>query len=184
MATFSHVMHEGHREQVGRLELLRTVADSIGSFPTTTLRESIGHAYHVVTQHLLPHAQAEESFLYPAVGRLLCAPEATDTMRRDHVEVIELVEELETLWLRLFYAPVRPSDEQALRRVLYGLYTILRLHLAKEEEIYLPLLEAHLSTEEGDRLVDAMEESIAEAKSRLHMSTRHERMDQVFASTR
>jgi len=88
-------------------------------------------------------------------------------MSRDHLEVIRLTEELETLRLHLFYAPLSESSEKALRRVLYGLYAITKLHLAKEEEIYLPLLEARLHSEEVDRMVEAMERTVNEAKSSL-----------------
>jgi iron-sulfur cluster repair protein YtfE (RIC family) len=88
-------------------------------------------------------------------------------MSRDHLEVIRLTEELEALRLHLFYAPLSESDEQALRRVLYGLYAIVKLHLAKEEEIYLPILEAHLSASEVAHLVEAMERTVNEAKSSL-----------------
>jgi iron-sulfur cluster repair protein YtfE (RIC family) len=95
-------------------------------------------------------------------------------MSRDHLEVIRLTEELEALRLHLFYAPVSESDEQALRRVLYGLHAIIKLHLAKEEEIYLPLLEARLSAEEVDHLVEAMERTVTEAKSNLRMIDPHE----------
>jgi hypothetical protein len=48
------------------------------------------------------------------------------------------------------------SSEQSandLRRVLYGLYAILKLHLAKDEELYTPLLELHLSDEEAHGLI-------------------------------
>jgi len=117
--------------------------------------------------HLIPHAQAEEQVLYPTVGRLLRTLEATDTMSRDHLEIIRLTEELESLRLHLFYAPLTESEEQALRRVLYGLYAIIKLHLAKEEEIYLPILEAHLHPEEVDRMVEGMERTVNEAKSNL-----------------
>lgn len=41
-----------------------------------------------------------------------------------------------------------------------------KLHLAKEEEIYLPLLEARLSAEEGAHLVEATEQVVAEARYR------------------
>jgi iron-sulfur cluster repair protein YtfE (RIC family) len=118
-------------------------------------------------QQLIPHAQAEEQVLYPTVGRLLRALEATETMSRDHLEVIRLTEELEALRLHVFYAPVNESDKQALRRVLYGLYAIIKLHLAKEEEIYLPIVEARLPAEEVDGLVKAMERTVTEAKSSL-----------------
>jgi iron-sulfur cluster repair protein YtfE (RIC family) len=170
MATLPQVVRDGHRELVARSELLRTVADSIGSVPTESLRAGVGQAYTFLIHQLIPHAQAEEQVLYPTVGRLLRALEAPDTMSRDHLEVIRLTEELEALRLHLFYAPLSESDERALRRILYGLYAIIKLHLAKEEEIYLPILEARLPAEEVDRLVEAVERTIAEAKSSLGMS--------------
>jgi iron-sulfur cluster repair protein YtfE (RIC family) len=169
MAALPQVIRDEHKEQVARIELLRTVADSIGSAPTESLREGVGQACSFLIHQLLPHAQAEEQVWYPTVGRLLHALEATDTMSRDHLEVIRLTEELEALRLHLFYAPLSESDEQALRRVLYGLYAIIKLHLAKEEEIYLPILEARLPAEEVDRLVEAMESTVTEAKSSLRM---------------
>ena len=66
------------------------------------------------------------------------------------------------------------SDEQALRRVLYGLYAIIKLHLAKEEEIYFPILEARLAASEVDHPVEAMERTVTEAKSSLRMIDPHE----------
>jgi len=169
MAALPQVIRDEHKEQIARIELLRTVADSIGSAPTESLREGVGQACSFLIHQLLPHAQAEEQVWYPTVGRLLHALEATDTMSRDHLEVIRLTEELEALRLHLFYAPLSESDEQALRRVLYGLYAIIKLHLAKEEEIYLPILEARLPAEEVDRLIEAMESTVTEAKSSLRM---------------
>ncbi len=167
-------VRDEHGELVAQIELLRTVADSIGSVPAESLREGVGQAHSFLIHQLIPHAQAEEQVLYTTVGRLLRALEATDTMSRDHLEVIRLTEELEALRLHLFYAPVSESDEQALRRVLYGLYAIIKLHLAKEEENYLPVLEARLPAEEVDRLVEAMERTVTEAKSSLRVIDPHE----------
>jgi iron-sulfur cluster repair protein YtfE (RIC family) len=167
MAVLPQRVRDEHRELVSRIELLRTIADSIGSAPAESIREGVGQAYTFLLRQLIPHAQAEEQVLYPAVGKLLRTLEATDTMTRDHLEVIRLTEELEALRLHLFYASLSESDEHALRRVLYGLYAIIRLHLAKEEEIYLPILEARLHAEEVDRLVEAMERTVNEAESSL-----------------
>lgn len=167
MSTLPQVVRDEHRELVARIEVLRTVADSVGTATIESLREGVGQAYSFLIHQLIPHAQAEEQVFYPMVGKVLRAVEATETMSRDHLEVIRLTEELEALRLRLFYEPVSPSDEQALRRVLYGLYAILKLHLAKEEEIYVPLLEARLQTEETHHLVESMKRTAAEAKSSL-----------------
>src|SRR6266566_3806641 len=174
MAALPQHVREEHRELVSRSEVLRIVADSIGTSPIESIREDVGQAYTLLIHQLIPHAQAEEQVLYPTVGKLLRSLEATDTMSRDHLEVIGLTEELEALRLHLFYAPLSESDEQALRRVLYGLYAIMKLHLAKEEEIYLPILEARLPAAEVDHLVEAMERTVTEAKSTLRMIDPHE----------
>ena len=174
MAVLPQVVRDEHKEMRASIELLRTVADSIGSVETEALREGVGQAYTFLIHRLIPHAQAEEQVLYPTVGRLLRAVEATDTMSRDHLEVIRLTEELEALRLHLFYAHLSESDEQALRRILYGLYAIIKLHLAKEEEVYLPILEARLPAKEMDHLVEAMERTAMEAKSALRTMDPHE----------
>ncbi len=157
MATLPQVVREEHKELRAHIELLRKVADSIGSASTESIREGVGQAHSFLIHELIPHAQAEEQVLYPTVGRLLCALEATETMSRDHLEVIRLTEELESLRLHLFYTPAN------------GLYAIIKLHLAKEEEIYLPILEARFPAEEVDGLVEAMKRTDTEAKSSLRM---------------
>ena len=169
MAPLPQRVRDEHRELMLRIELLRTLADSIGSTSAESIREGVGQAYTFLIHQLIPHAQAEEQVLYPTVGRLLRALEATETMSRDHLEVIRLTEELETLRMHLFYTSMSESDEQALRRVLYGLYAIIKLHLAKEEEIYLPIVEARLPAEEVNGLLEAMEGTVMEAKSSLRM---------------
>jgi iron-sulfur cluster repair protein YtfE (RIC family) len=167
MALLPQRIRDEHLELTARSEILRTVADSIGMASTESMREGVGQAYSFLIHQLIPHAQAEEQVLYPTVGKLLRSVEATETMSRDHLEVIRLTEELEALRLHVFYTPVSEADKQALRRVLYGLYAIIKLHLAKEEEIYLPILEARLPALEVNGLVEAMEGTVIEAKSSM-----------------
>lgn len=78
-------------------------------------------------------------------------------MSRDHVEVARLTEELGSLRAHLVGTSVSTSQEQALRRVLYGLSAIVRVHFAKEEEIYLPVLDARLTAGEAHQVFAAME---------------------------
>jgi hypothetical protein len=47
---------------------------------------------------------------------------------------------------------------------LYGLYALVKVHFAKEEEIYLPLLDARLTAEEARQMFAALESAAAEAK--------------------
>jgi len=165
MTTLTQPLRDEHKELLPHLELLRTVADAIGEVPIVSLRRSVDDAYAFLTHHLLPHAQAEENALYPVVGRLMGAPEATATMSRDHVEIGRLTGELGSLRSHLGGTSLDASEEKALRRVLYGLFALVSVHFAKEEEVYLPLLDAHLTTEEAARLFAAMERAAREARN-------------------
>ncbi len=165
MVTLTQPLRDEHKELLPHIELLRTVANAIGEVPIVSLRRSVDEVYAFLTRHLLPHAQAEERALYPVVGRLMGAPEATATMSRDHVEVGRLTEELGSLRPHLVGASTSASQEQAVRRVLYGLYTVVKVHFAKEEEVYLPILDARLTAEEADRMFEAMERAAQEARS-------------------
>ena len=164
MTTLTQPLRDEHKELLPHIELLRTVADSIGEAPIESLQGGVDEVYAFLMHHLLPHAQAEERALYPVVGRLMGAPEATATMSRDHVEVGRLTQELGSLCSKL--VSVRPGEaqEKALRRILYGLYALVKEHFAKEEEIYLPLLDARLTPEEARQMFEAMETAAQEAK--------------------
>ena len=85
--------------------------------------------------------------------------------RSDHVEVGRLTEELGSLWSHLGGTSLDESEEQALCRVLYGLSAIVRVYFAKEEEVYLPILDARLTNEEVSRMFEAMERAVQEARS-------------------
>jgi hemerythrin-like domain-containing protein len=167
MVTLTHSLREEHKELMPHIEMLRTVADAIGTMPIDTLRQRVYEVYMFLEHHLLPHAQAEEWALYPRVGTLMGASGATATMSRDHVEIGRLTEELASLRMQLSEKSVSGSQEKALRRVLYSLYAIVRLHFAKEEEIYLPLLDARLTPSEAQELFEAMETAAKEAKIKL-----------------
>ncbi|MDA8146137.1 MAG: DUF2249 domain-containing protein [Thermaerobacter sp.] len=86
-------------------------------------------------QELLPHAAGEEHALYPAVEPLIKSHgRATATMEVDH----EFIRD----WVRRIAAAPDAAQAAALGRELAA---VLRLHTAKEERVYLPLIEAHLS---------------------------------------
>jgi hypothetical protein len=101
--------------------------------------------------------------LYPAVQKVLGSPDATRTMTRDHVEVGRYIEELAQLQYDL-----APRNFKALQRVLYGLYALVKVHFAKEEEVYLPILEERLSPEEAKAMFETMENAASRAKHAVH----------------
>ena len=150
-------LREEHRGLVPHIDALRAAGDAVGEVDLPALRALVDQSEEFLTHHLIPHAQAEDAALYPEVQRVLGAPEATATMSRDHVEVGALTEELAGLRARLATADALDHDVAlGLRRVLYGLHHLVKVHFAKEEEVYLPILEDRLSPDEAEAMFTAM----------------------------
>ncbi len=167
MTNVTQPLREEHQELLPHIERLRAVADLVGGASTLLLKQGIDETYDFLAHQLIPHAQAEERALYPVVQRVMGAPEATSTMVRDHVEIGRLTDELALLRAGWSSATVTDMQIQSLRRVLYGLYALVKVHFAKEEEVYLPLLDARLSAVEAHQMFEAMEAAAHEAKQRL-----------------
>jgi iron-sulfur cluster repair protein YtfE (RIC family) len=163
MTTVTQPLKEEHKELLPHIEQLLTAADLVGEAPVPALQQAIDEAYAFLTHHLIPHAQAEDRALYPVVQKVMGAPEATGTMSRDHVEVGRLTDELSVLRSQSAGA-LSPAQTRALRRVLYGLYALVKVHFAKEEEVYLPLLDKRLSPQDAREMFEAMETAAKEAK--------------------
>jgi iron-sulfur cluster repair protein YtfE (RIC family) len=50
-------------------------------------------------------------------------------------------------------------------RTLYSLHAIVALHFAKEEEVYLPIVDEHLTADEASALFREMEAAATEARA-------------------
>jgi iron-sulfur cluster repair protein YtfE (RIC family) len=149
-------LREEHNALLPHVEQLRDLADGVGRMSADELADGVDAAHGFLAGHLLPHAAAEEANLYPVVSRVMGAPQATATMSRDHVEVGRLTEELAGLRDHLSTHGYSSIDANALRRVLYGLYELVTVHFAKEEEVYVPLLEQELSDQDAHQMLHAM----------------------------
>lgn len=154
---FTDPLRARHRELVGQIEELRLAAAGAGDLDRAAVQRRITRAISFLSEGLLPHARVEEETLYPVVERTLGSPGCTTTMRRDHVEIARMTEALRFLEARLRNNPTRDTIE-ALRRLLYGLHAVVMLHLAKEEELYLPILDRELDASDAEQLVEAMHE--------------------------
>jgi len=164
MGRITQPLRDEHRELLPHIEHLKTVADSLGEAPPDAARDAVGDCADFLADHLIPHAKAEDAALYPVVARLMGAPEATRTMQRDHVEVAALTGELLRLYDVLGRSEFGLHDVKDLQRVLYGLYALVKVHFAKEEEIYLPLLDERLSEAEAREMFERLEHAAHEAK--------------------
>lgn len=163
MTTLTQPLRDEHKELFPNVDRIRQVAESIGEVTVTELRRGVEAVYDFLANHLKPHAEAEEAALYPVVQQVLGSPDATKTMSRDHVEVGRYIEELAALKANLS-DPLPPVQAAALRRVLFGVYALLKVHFAKEEEVYLPILDRRLTPEAAQEMFERLEAAAHEAK--------------------
>jgi iron-sulfur cluster repair protein YtfE (RIC family) len=143
-----------HVELRPQLDALDSLAADL-SRPAPDVPARLAEAVAFLQEHLVPHARAEEAALYPAVEQALSAPGATATMAADHREITRRIDQLA--------ASVPENEDQlgdqqreSLRAQLYGLSAILHLHFAKEEDVLLPVLDAHLDAQGATDLFTAM----------------------------
>lgn len=165
MSEITQPLRDEHKELYPHIEALRQAGDAIThTFIAQPERTDLDEVYAFLVHHLMPHAEAEEKALYPVVARVMGAPEATRTMSRDHVQIRSLTRELGDI-LADFGGTIEEDQANDLRRVLYGLYALVKVHFAKEEEIYLPLLDERLTASEAAEMFERMEAAAAEAKA-------------------
>jgi heavy metal translocating P-type ATPase len=138
-----------HREFVPWLARIRTVADRLESYSPVEAHDELQQIRWFLTERLPQHEEEEEAAVYPVVSRLMGGEDPMGTMARAHLEIDHLS--------RVFVHLVDdvPSEGPAvedlvdLRRVLYGLHAILRLHFAQEEEAYSWLASEGFESEEA-----------------------------------
>lgn len=157
MTTLMQPIRDEHHELYPSIVALRAAADAVGTATMPELRRHVAVAHEFLAHHLLPHAAAEDAVLYPAVEEVMGCKGATATMQRDHVEVERLTRDLATIHTELSDRDSLPEEAYGeIRRVLYGLYAIVSLHFAKEEEVYVSLLEDGLTEHEAEALFHRM----------------------------
>jgi heavy metal translocating P-type ATPase len=137
-----------HSELLPIVNQLRTVADQLSQLGPAEALAHLQRIYGLLVNSLLPHEIAEETKLYPMMAEILGGEDPTGTMSRSHVEISHLIRVLGRLVEDLTPEGPAAEDLPELQRVLYGLYAILRLHFAQEEEAYLSLAETKPAAKE------------------------------------
>ena len=123
------------------IEQLRIAADALTTDPAAApaAMARVRQVHALLTGEIWPHESAEEADLYPALNRLLGGADPTATMSRAHAEIAYQIARLGRLIADIGDRVPDETDVADLRGTLYGLYAILRLHTAQEDEAYLSL---------------------------------------------
>jgi hypothetical protein len=135
-----------HSELLPWVNQIRIVADRLDILDPVTALTEVQNVHKFLVERLLPHEEEEETSFYPRVATLLGGDDPTGTMIRAHVEIAHLTRLLGRL-LEDTEPGTVADDLPELRRILYGLHAILRLHFAQEEEAYLSLVEVPAAEE-------------------------------------
>jgi heavy metal translocating P-type ATPase len=125
-----------HREFAPELIRVRSVADRLGELPPDEVRRELEAVRRFVVERLPQHEEEEEAAVYPVVARMMGGEDPMSSMARAHIEISHLARVFRQLVDELPEEGPTPDDLVDLRRVLYGLHAILRLHFAQEEEAY------------------------------------------------
>jgi len=134
-------MSDGHRQLLPVIDRVRQVADRLGAVPPAVANRELAELCDLLEERLLPHEAADDTALYPLVAKIIGGADPVAPMNREHVEIRRLADMLARLVEDLPEAGPAAADLRDLRRVLYGLHAILRMHFAQEDESYLSLFE-------------------------------------------
>jgi hypothetical protein len=92
---------------------------------------------------LIPHEESEDREIFPLLASAVGNDDVTAALHRTHTEIFHLIRFMDRLVAEIPEEGPGPEDLTDLRRVLYGLDAILRLHMAQEEELYVALGDEH-----------------------------------------
>lgn len=147
-----------HRELLPHLRTLDTAVDGLDRWTREEAVASLSDIVQFLRSHLVPHADAEERVLYPAVEKAMAAPGATATMKADHAAIVVRIDRLATTVEAVRQRWPDVSLARDLARQLIGLGAILQLHFSKEEDVLLPVLDANLDAAAAAELFARMDE--------------------------
>jgi heavy metal translocating P-type ATPase len=135
LAELSERLRGEHRELGPRIDGLRRLADTLDQLDPDAALAQLRTVDGFVRDELLPHELAEEGEAFPLVAASAGRDDPTPALKHTHREIVRLTQLLHTAIDALDTGPA-PDDLPELRRLLYGLHAVIRLHNAQEEEAY------------------------------------------------
>jgi hypothetical protein len=161
MLSLPDTSHEHHALIEPRVDRLPELAEMIGRVTPEEFSASFQEECSFIIGRLVPHMEAIETALYGRLERVMEGRHSMAPMRHEHEQLRALFASLCRYAELVAEGTMSPADEIGLRRVLYRLYAMLKVHLA-EEELYLGVLDRNLSAEEKDALAKRLDHAGAE----------------------
>ena len=154
--TLPRVAHEHHERLLQDVNRMPETGELLLTGDAVAVRRAAHETSLFLTDTLVPHVDAAERSLYPELERMLQNRHSMAPMRREHTELRRLVEDFARLTGKLDAGSIALGKRLALRRVLFQLYALLKIHLA-EEEAYLRVVDHGVSSDVADLLAAALD---------------------------
>ncbi len=154
-----HTLTETERRHTNQLMIevdrMPGLGDSVEHAPVEESETRLRELNDFLTGVLLPHAEAQEAALYPEMERILQNRHSMTPMCREHKQIRELVA---TVGAFRFHSRgmVDASEALELKRLVFPLYALLKVHLA-EEERYAAILEHSVTEDQAAELALALQ---------------------------
>jgi Hemerythrin HHE cation binding domain len=159
--TLPQAAHQHHERLLERVNRIPEMADALLTEKPEEALKHIAETRQFLTGTLLPHMEAAERALYPQLERMFQNRHSMAPMRREHDRIRELVGDFGKL-VDKDAGHVSLGRTLALRRVLFQLYALLKVHLG-EEEAYLRIVERGVTDDVADAVTAALEHPVAGA---------------------
>ncbi|HET7491846.1 MAG TPA: heavy metal translocating P-type ATPase [Bradyrhizobium sp.] len=131
-----HELYRNHRTLLGSLDRLRSIVDALDDAGPERGAALIVEANRVVQEQVVEHERNDEGSIYPRLARILQETHSLSAMSRAHREILHLARLLARVVEDL---PTEKIDRYLLRdaqRVIQAIETLVRMHMAQEEDIY------------------------------------------------
>ena len=117
---------EAHHELRDQTAELRLAAESVPELTNDEREKARVRIVSYLRERVAPHSKLDELLLYPEVAVAV-------SMNYDHLAIRHWIERIATVDI---------TDTALLQQLLYGLDALIRVHLWKEDELFLAPLES------------------------------------------
>jgi hemerythrin-like domain-containing protein len=153
VSTTKASLTEGYRREHDQLDqglaAMTATLDRLQRDLDPALVKELGRTRQFLQQVFVPHAEWEELTFYPALGDLVRERgDPNAAMFIDHREIMRKIHEFIETAGRIEAGEGDPALVDRARILAYQIQALVEAHERKEEEIYVTLMERHLSDRE------------------------------------
>jgi hypothetical protein len=160
-SSLPRIAHEHHQRLMHDVDRMPALGDAILGAKPADLRTPVAEMDAFLTGVLVPHLEAAEATLYPELERMMQNRHSMTPMKREHTEIRKLVADFHTLGQQFTTQTPSLARSLALRRVVFRLYALLKVHLA-EEELYVGIVNKGVTQEAAELLAAALDHPVAD----------------------